>query len=242
MALLMEEAFKKTGRFKSELKDREQARLKAQQDEKKRLEKIRKEEQEENQRQQAEDLKKYKPFDDRWQSPKKKFLVHLIFSYVPADVADYAWTDKDLKEKKCCICGQALVSKEFALKNAGKFAELGINHLHKIVKGEPINLKQEFINTVGDVMMGIVSPYSSAAFCHPCFGNFYDWIEYMILRGNGQVNRIIQQRRLELSLTEDELKEYRTIIKEKDSKIMRQNLNSFLEKVRNKTEMPVNAP
>ena len=127
--------------------------------------------------------------------PKKKFLVHLIFSYVPSDVADYAWTDKDLKEKKCCICGQDLVSKEFALKNAVKFAELGISHLHKIVKGEPVNLQQDFINTVGDVKMGVISPYSSAAFCRPCYGDFYDWVENMLLRGNNQIHRIIQQRR-----------------------------------------------
>ena len=230
MGFSMEEAFKKTGHFQSELQARKNARKKAEQAEKKRITEERKKEEEENRRQREEANKIYKPFNDRWHSPKKAFLIHLLYSFVPAGVAQYAEADQDLKEKKCCICDQSLVSKQNILSNHEKFADIALGHLHKLVKGEPTDIRQSFVQIIGDVQLGVVSPYSSAAFCPSCYQNFYSWIEIMLLQGNHQINEIIDRRRLELSFSEAELKEYRSIIKEKDPKVMRQNLNSFLER------------
>ena len=234
----MEEAFKKSGLVsEKEIDKREAARKEKEREETKRVTQQEHHRKEEDRHQNIKMNEKFKPFDDRWKDPQKqKFLVHLVFAYTPADTGHYPWTDTELKEKKCCICGQALISKQFIIDNMGKFATISIDHLRRMARGETIPVREEFEKDFGNVVMAVVSPNSSAAFCNPCFEAFYAWIEIMILRGNQQIHRIIQRRRIECSLSEEQLKEHDTIQKEKDKEERNKKLGEFLQRVRKEKE------
>ena len=203
----MQEAFKKAG-FDKEVQALEEEKKKEAQ--KKIEQEVKREEQEEREhiKFQEDMKKKYGSFDEKWRDPKKqKFLSHLIFSFVPADVPYFAWGD-DLKETKCCMCGQGLISKNDAFKKAQELLDADI--LREMLAGK-VSSTKAWKEKLGDVMLGIVSPNSTAAFCNTCFRNFYDWIDIKILNGDTRVNRIVNRRRVELSLTPEALKEYDAI-------------------------------
>jgi hypothetical protein len=229
----MEEAFKKAGLVtEQEIEQREATRKKEEAKVKEQEAKRERHRKDKDRVYKEEILKKYKPFDERWQDPaKQKFIAHLIFSYVPADVPYHPWGDDELKEKKCCICGHALISKQFIMQNLDKVVTTGMDQIKRSVDGETINVREEFVKDFGDVVMAVVSPKSSAAFCTPCFRDFYAWIEYMLFRGNQQIYRIIRKRRIESSLSEEQLKEYEAIDKEKDIETRKKKLQEFFERV-----------
>jgi hypothetical protein len=230
----MEEAFRLSGLVgEKEIKRREDARKEK---EEKEIEQRIQHERHRKEIEHDQEIKlneKIKPFDDRWRDPqKRKFLVHLVFAYIPADISYYPWTDRELREKKCCICEQALISKQYIFDNIKKFTSTGIDQIRRMAKGETINVRKEFEKDFGDVVMAIVSPNSSAAFCNPCYNAFFSWIEIMILRGDPQINRIIQKRQIETSLSKEQLKEYDALQKEGSIDERKKKLGEFLRKVK----------
>ncbi len=233
----MEEAFKKAG-YEQEVNKRETERLKKEQEVTERSFQERQRQRKEELRQDEEIKKKFQPFDDRWRDPKKKkFLIHLIFAYVPAEIPHHPWADAELKEKKCCVCEHPLISHQFILANSEKFFNIQIDQLRRRIAGEEVKIREKFEKEFGNVSLAVVSSKSSAAFCVPCFRAFYEWIERMLLQGNEQINRIIRRRRLESELTAEQLKEYDKISEEKNPAERKRILGEFMERVRKLKEV-----
>jgi len=234
----MEEAFKKSGLVsEKEVAKRETARKEKEQRVKE-IEIKKEHHREEEHRYYSQKMEeRFKPFDERWKDPKKqKFLVHLLFAYIPFDVARHPWTDRELREKKCCVCGQSLISVQFILKNSEKFFSINLDQLRRSIAGETVYARKEFEKEFGDVVMAVVSPKSSAAFCTPCFRSFCDWLQNMLLRGNQQIQRIVKRRQLESTLSPDQLKEYDALIQLRDVKERGKKVREFLEKAIQKLE------
>jgi hypothetical protein len=229
----MEEAFKKSGLVSEKEIEKRETIHKEKEQRVKEVEIKRGQFQEElNRHQQQKIQEKFKPFDERWKDPKKqKFLVHLLFAYIPSDVAHHPWTNKELREKKCCVCGQSLISMQFVIDNKEKFFLTSIDQLRRMAIGEAVQVRKEFEKEFGDVVMAVVSPKSSAAFCTPCYKNFYEWIQNMLLRGNQQIHRIVRRRQLESTFTPVQLKEYDSINQIKNVEERRKKTEEFLEKV-----------
>jgi hypothetical protein len=228
----MEEAFKKSGLVSEKEVEKREAVRKEKEQQKKDIEAKKEHYRQEEDRYYAHKIEeRFKPFDDRWKDPKKqKFLVHLLFAYIPADIAHHPWTDKELKEKKCCVCGHNLISVEFVVKNSEKFFLASIDQLRRMAAGESISVRKEFEKEFGDVVMAVVSPKSSAAFCTPCFQSFFAWTQNMLLRGNQQMQRIVKRRQLESTLTPEQLREYDSLIQEKNVAERGKKVREFLEK------------
>jgi hypothetical protein len=225
----MEEAFEKAG-FR---KEAEKSVVKREQKEKEESERVSQGVRRYTKKVDFEAIKKFKPFDDRWKDPKKqKFLIHLLFSYMPFNIAYYPWTDSELRDKKCCICGQSLISVQFVLNNQEKFFDLSINQLRRSISGVPIKYREEFEKEFGNYVMAVVSSKSSASFCTPCFKTFCEWVEMMLLRGNRQILHIAQRRELESFLTNEQLIEHDIISKEKDPVERKIKMGAFWEKIR----------
>jgi hypothetical protein len=231
MATAMEEAFRKSGMVSEEtIRQREQKRIQ-EAESKARIEKEREQKRHDELDREGKALEgRLIPFNRLWDDPKShRFACHLVFSYVPAGTGNYAWTDEEFKEpssRKCCICRIKLISKSFFLENSDQIVEQGLDRLRRVVSGEDINVRAEFVKKFGDVVLGVVSPLSSAAFCPDCYRDFYEWIERMLLLGSREMQSIITRRRIEVTLTKEEFDEW-----DKIDRSDREALGKFLDKL-----------
>ena len=151
------------------------------------------------------DLADIQPFIDMWNvESKQKFLIHLLHSFTPLNMGYIAWTEKELKQKTCCICKQSLMSKEIMFSKIGELSEVGIRHLHQQVQGTLTEeqMKQDLNAITNGKTFGIVSEQSTAAFCCCCYDNFSKWVFNSLLCGNTQINRIIHKRMEQVRFTE----------------------------------------
>jgi len=150
-----------------------------------------------------------KPFYDMWKGEKsKKFLTHLIFSFTPFSMGQYAWTNEELKSKNCCICKHKLMSKETLWSKRDKLVEAGIDHIKRLLHD---NSSEKYVKALNKIIdggtMGIVSPYSDTAFCTTCFSSFGDWVSNELVKGNREINGIIRKRMREIAAENEAKKE-----------------------------------
>lgn len=146
-----------------------------------------------------------KPFDDMWASEKAhKFASHLIFSFTPLHMGEYAWGNEELKSRHCCICRCKLMSKDDLFKKQKDIVDASITHLRNFVM-EDFNtanerLKESMGKIIGGRTLGVVSPKSTAAFCSTCFNRFGDWVSNKIVCGNREINGIVRKRMVEIAM------------------------------------------
>lgn len=160
---------------------------------------------------------RYTPFSKLWNEEKShKFIVHLVHSYSPFNKGEYAWLRTQLHHNKCCICKCKLLTKEDFFSKMDQLAEISIETLKLQVQNKITveEIQKKYSEVLGGRVLAVVSEESKAAFCGQCFNDFVEWVQYMLLSGHYEMNKIIRKqmmkyyqeratRRQEESLTAD---------------------------------------
>lgn len=135
-------------------------------------------------------------FSKLWNDEKShKFVVHLIHAFSPVSRGEFAWDKSQLHQNTCCICKCRLMSKQDVFEKIDDTVKLGLDHLQLRLRDEITQeqIKEDFSKIYNGRVLGIVSDESKAAFCNQCFKDFVQWLEFMIVQGNYEVNKIIRK-------------------------------------------------
>lgn len=154
----------------------------------------------EEQNKQKEKQAQHRPtknvFDKMYDDPKKlKFLIHLLWNFLPAERAHFLfhWEDR-LKKRACCICNVRVVSKTEVIEKIPAMSEAFVKALPQIIDGKSIgqvqieNIKEVFKEKV---FIALSSADSNAVFCPECYQEFFEWIFGRLAANDEKVNRIV---------------------------------------------------
>lgn len=160
------------------------------------------------------DKEEYKVFNQMMQDHKRrKFLLHLIHAFLPnlkENHVDYIWSWSDVKgERRCVICDQLLISLGDAYIRAKKEIDENFKRItiitqetnHNIFEHTNQNLdkvlqqffpeQSEYMAAFNNKVAGIHSANSKAFICAPCYKLLNNWVFYMLLIGNRDINYIL---------------------------------------------------
>lgn len=137
------------------------------------------------------------PFSKLWNEEKShKFIVHLVHAYSPFYKGEYAWMRTQLHHDKCCICNQKLLTKEDFFSKINQLAEISIETFRLQIRNQITaeEIQKKYSDVLGGRVLAVVSEESNAAFCGQCFTDFVEWVQYMLLTGHFEMNKIIRKQ------------------------------------------------
>lgn len=141
-------------------------------------------------------------FGKMWENEKsRKFVTHLLYSFLPFTKVHFPFKWVDHQDRKCCVCQYPLLSKCDILDKADDLFNATIEQFRT---GE--NEIDKVTRKVFDKkMLAIASPESRSVFCPVCWDEFQTWVQNkVLLNDDPEFKKIFKKVRIQSEKSKEE--------------------------------------
>lgn len=138
----------------------------------------------------------HKKLDELYSNPKsKKFLNHLIQSYLPIDKAVKVW-EKPQSKFRCVLTNAPLISISEALAGmtSEEFKNDFMNHL-KAWANSDSSIENPVKKMLAGKVLGFTGEDTTTFMSQEAYQSFYDWVVNKMLHGDKHINWLIKSMR-----------------------------------------------